>query len=85
MRRNNIPSIVYPKPKIPGSDIAGIVEDAPDASGYQKGDRVFAMLPLLGTMFGGYAEYVALPSDQFHHIPYAELSDAEVASMGIGR
>jgi NADPH:quinone reductase-like Zn-dependent oxidoreductase len=32
---------------------------------------------------GGYAEYVALPSDQFHHIPNAELTDAEVASMGM--
>ncbi|MBO6812592.1 MULTISPECIES: zinc-binding dehydrogenase [Marinobacter] len=32
---------------------------------------------------GGYAEYVALPSDQFHHIPNAEFSDAEVASMGM--
>ena len=32
---------------------------------------------------GGYAEYVALPSDQFHHIPNAELTDAVVASMGM--
>ena len=32
---------------------------------------------------GGYAEYVVLPSDQFHHIPNPELSDAEVASMGM--
>jgi NADPH:quinone reductase-like Zn-dependent oxidoreductase len=32
---------------------------------------------------GGYAEYVALPSEQFHHIPNAELTDAEVASMGM--
>lgn len=32
---------------------------------------------------GGYAEYVALPSDQFHHIPNPELSDAEVAAMGM--
>ncbi|MDO3722823.1 zinc-binding dehydrogenase [Marinobacter sp. chi1] len=32
---------------------------------------------------GGFAEYVALPSDQFHHIPNPELSDAEVASMGM--
>ncbi len=32
---------------------------------------------------GGYAEYVALPSDQFHHIANPELSDAEVASMGM--
>src|SRR5680860_682334 len=32
---------------------------------------------------GGYAEYVALPSDQFHHISNPELSDAELASMGM--
>lgn len=32
---------------------------------------------------GGFAEYVALPSDQFHHIPNPELSDAELASMGM--
>ncbi|MBW4935934.1 zinc-binding dehydrogenase [Marinobacter sp. F4206] len=32
---------------------------------------------------GGYAEFVALPSDQFHHIPNPELSDAELASMGM--
>ncbi len=32
---------------------------------------------------GGYAEYVALPSDQFHSIPNPGLADAEVASMGM--
>ena len=32
---------------------------------------------------GGFAEYVALPSDQFHHIPNSELSDAELAAMGM--
>lgn len=32
---------------------------------------------------GGYAEYVVLPSDQFHHIPNPELADAQVASMGM--
>ena len=32
---------------------------------------------------GGFAEYVALPSDQFHQIPNPELADAEVASMGM--
>ncbi len=32
---------------------------------------------------GGFAEYVALPSDQFHHIPNPELSDAELAAMGM--
>ena len=32
---------------------------------------------------GGYAEYVAVPADQFHHIPNPELADAELASMGM--
>lgn len=32
---------------------------------------------------GGYAEYVVLPSDQFHHIPNPELADAQVAAMGM--
>lgn len=32
---------------------------------------------------GGYAEYVAVPSDQFHHVPNADLADAELASMGM--
>ncbi len=32
---------------------------------------------------GGYAEYVAVPSDQFHAIPNPELSDAEVAALGL--
>lgn len=32
---------------------------------------------------GGFAEYVALPSDQFHRVDNAELADAELASMGM--
>lgn len=32
---------------------------------------------------GGFAEYIAVPSDQFHHIENADLADAELASMGM--
>jgi NADPH:quinone reductase-like Zn-dependent oxidoreductase len=32
---------------------------------------------------GGFAEYVALPSDQFHHIPNPDLADAQLAAMGM--
>jgi len=32
---------------------------------------------------GGYAEYVALPSEQFHHIDNPDLGDAELAAMGM--
>lgn len=32
---------------------------------------------------GGFAEYIAVPSDQFHHVPNPDLGDAELASMGM--
>lgn len=32
---------------------------------------------------GGYAEYIAVPADQFHSIDNPELSDAELAAMGM--
>ncbi|WP_298450116.1 zinc-binding dehydrogenase [uncultured Marinobacter sp.] len=32
---------------------------------------------------GGYAEYVAVPSDQFHCIPNEHLGDAQLAAMGM--
>ncbi|GED21998.1 alcohol dehydrogenase catalytic domain-containing protein [Halomonas halmophila] len=32
---------------------------------------------------GGYAEYVAVPADQFHHVANPELSDGELAAMGM--
>jgi len=32
---------------------------------------------------GGFAEYIAVPADQFYHVPNPELHDAELASMGM--
>lgn len=32
---------------------------------------------------GGYAEYVAVPSDQFHVVPNENLTDAGLAAMGM--
>ena len=32
---------------------------------------------------GGFAEYIAVPSGQFHHVPNPELDDAELAAMGM--
>ncbi|MYL22385.1 zinc-binding dehydrogenase [Halomonas alkaliantarctica] len=32
---------------------------------------------------GGFAEYVVVPADQFHHIPNPALADAELAAMGM--
>lgn len=78
MRIGPISSIVYPKPKIVGSDVSGVVSRAPPNSSFVVGDRVFAMLPLLGTTFGGYAgrccvseEFVARAPD---NVPLVELA-----------
>ena len=60
MRKGPILDTIYPKPKIIGSDFAGIVKSAPPQSKFKPGDRVFGMLPLLGSNFGAYAEYVCL-------------------------
>ncbi|MBT2785599.1 MULTISPECIES: zinc-binding dehydrogenase [unclassified Halomonas] len=32
---------------------------------------------------GGFAEYIAVPADQFYHVPNTELHDAELAAMGM--
>ncbi|MGM0544050.1 MAG: alcohol dehydrogenase catalytic domain-containing protein [Pseudomonadota bacterium] len=32
---------------------------------------------------GGFAEYVAVPADQFHYVPNPALHDAELAAMGM--
>lgn len=32
---------------------------------------------------GGYAEYLAVPSDQFYHVPNSDLADAELAALGM--
>jgi len=56
-------NFLYPKPKIVGGDMAGIVSFAPDGSSFKKGQRVFAMLPLLCSPFGSYAEKCCVAED----------------------
>jgi alcohol dehydrogenase len=73
-RRNTVPNFILPKPKIPGQDVAGVVVrmgsglSSGDSSSSSKqthsllevGDRVAAMLPLVGARWGAAAEYVAV-------------------------
>ncbi|PPI83784.1 alcohol dehydrogenase [Marinobacter maroccanus] len=91
------PTLVFPR--IQGADIAGRVVAVGDGVDESRiGERglldfnIYANdrrdINLTPDYFGhgadgGYAEYVALLSDQFHHIPNPELADAEVASMGM--
>lgn len=57
-RRNPMANHLVPKPKIPGYDLAGVVvAKGKDVTKFQVGDRVAAMIPLLGSQWGALAEY----------------------------
>ncbi|MDI5920192.1 zinc-binding dehydrogenase [Halomonas sp. LR5S13] len=91
------PTLTFPR--IQGADIAGrvvAVGDGVEASRIgERGLLDFNLYPdarrdinLTPDYYGhgadgGFAEYVAVPSDQFHHVPNPELSDAELAAMGM--
>jgi alcohol dehydrogenase len=60
MREHRIPAVVYPLPKIPGTDIAGEVVNTDPESGFAVGDQVFGMMPLLGMPWGACAQYVSI-------------------------
>jgi NADPH:quinone reductase-like Zn-dependent oxidoreductase len=96
-RMGGKPTLIFPR--IQGADIAGRVVAVGDGVDESRiGERglldfnIYANdrrdINLTPDYFGhgadgGYAEYAALPADQFHHIPNAELADAELASMGM--
>lgn len=91
------PTLVFPR--IQGADIAGrVVAVGKGVADSRIGERglldfnIYANdrrdINLTPDYYGhgadgGYAEYVVLPSDQFHSIPNPELADAEVAAMGM--
>jgi NADPH:quinone reductase-like Zn-dependent oxidoreductase len=64
-------------PKIPGGEIAGIVENAPVNGPFKPGDRVYAMLNFKG---GGYAEYVSLKPELLCKMP-ENISFREAAGV----
>ena len=70
----------YPPPEgaseILGLEMAGIVEDMGDqVEGWEKGDRVFALLP-----GGGYAQYCTIPAEMGMAIP-RKLTFPEAAAV----
>lgn len=59
-------------PVVPGCEIAGVVRDAPPASGWSRGDRVAAFV-----WQGGYAEQAVVPLHALVRVPDSiELSTA---------
>lgn len=79
-RRNHAPLFAVPLPKIPGADIAGVVVEAPLGSPFKVGDRVAAMLPLMGTKWGALAEFVAVDWKHAARVPEG-LGLAEAAAL----
>ncbi len=91
------PTLTFPR--IQGADIAGrvvAVGEGVDAARLgERGLLDFNLYPdarrdinLTPDYYGhgadgGFAEYVAVPSDQFHHVPNPELRDAELAALGM--
>ncbi|MDX1465820.1 MAG: zinc-binding dehydrogenase [Halomonas sp.] len=91
------PTLTFPR--IQGADVAGRVvavgEGVPDSRIGERGLLDFNLYPderrdlnLMPDYYGhgadgGFAEYVAVPADQFHHVPNPELADAELAAMGM--
>lgn len=80
LRKHPISNAVRPTPKIPGTDIAGIVISAPANSEFTVGQEVFAMMPLLFWKYGASAEYAAIPTSLLSPIPNG-LSMNEAASL----
>ncbi|MFM9378329.1 NADPH:quinone oxidoreductase family protein [Gordonia sp. VNK21] len=66
-----------PLPFTPGTEVAGVVAQAPEGSGVSVGDRV-----LVSSMVGGFAEQLVASPEQLMPLP-AELTFDEGAAMGI--
>jgi alcohol dehydrogenase len=69
LRAQKRTSLIVPKPKIPGGDIVGeVVDTGPDCV-FRKGQKVYALLPMLGTAAGGYADYVLVNQKMLSPVP----------------
>lgn len=63
MMRESVPNFIRPMPKIPGSDLAGVVVAADAGSRFKAGDRVFAMAPTIRQVWGSAAQFISLYVD----------------------
>ncbi len=86
-------------PRIQGADVAGRIvavgEGVAESRLGERGLLDFNLYPdarrdlnLIPDYYGhgadgGFAEYIAVPSDQFHRVPNPELADAELAALGM--
>src|SRR5690348_3085714 len=70
--------IKVPPPFVPGSELAGVVEEvAPDVTTWRAGDRVFG-----STLVGAFAEQVVVAATSLAAIPSA-VDAATAAAFGV--
>ncbi|GBG27815.1 Quinone oxidoreductase-like protein 1 [Hondaea fermentalgiana] len=77
LRKSFIP--FFPNPKVVGCDVCGVVAEADSGSRFNKGDRVFFMLPIVATQ-GGCAEYVTVREGHADFAP-RNLDDDQAAGL----
>ena len=75
--RTEQPDLLVPKPRIAGFDVSGVVLSAGAGSGFAEGDRVYGMMPLLGSKWGALAQETAADARCFAKAPTSiPLEDA---------
>lgn len=91
------PTLTFPR--IQGADVVGrVVAVGEGVSGGRVGERGLLDFNLYADdrrdinltpdyfghgADGGFAEYISVPSEQFHHVDNPDLADAELASLGM--
>ena len=80
LRKHPLSTFIRPLPKIPGTDIAGVVQSSSAGSNFAEGQHVYAMMPMLFWNYGACAEYVSVPETLLSAMPMG-LTMTEAAAL----
>jgi NADPH:quinone reductase-like Zn-dependent oxidoreductase len=86
-RKGEVPRMAVTRPKIPGGDVAGVVQEADQDSPFKPGDKVFGCTghQIFWSTYGTYAEYVVTHQSTLQHIPdntsFQEAAAVPLAAM----
>jgi NADPH:quinone reductase-like Zn-dependent oxidoreductase len=69
LRAHKGASFLVPKPKIPGGDFVGEVIAVGSDCVFRKGQKVYALIPVVGTAAGAYADYVVVNQKLLSPVP----------------
>lgn len=86
-RKGEVPRFAVTRPKIPGGDVAGVVQEADPDSQFKPGDKVFGCTgqQMFWSTYGTYAEYVVAHESTLLPIPektsFHEAAAVPLAAM----